>query len=68
LCIFWKADADYIEKAEKNPAFAKKSSKVRVKDLIFLSNYIKMEYGEKRNVFFSRPKTTEEVGREAFCG
>ena len=39
-----------------------------MKDLIFLSNYIKMEYGEKRNLYIPRPKTTKEVGREAFCG
>ena len=33
-----------------------------------IKRYIKMEYGEKRIVFFSRPKIGKVIGRVAFCG
>jgi len=55
-------------KTKKMSVYAKKLFKCCVKDLIFLGNYIKMEYGKKQKVFFSRPKTIKSVGRESFCG
>ena len=38
-----------------------------MKDLIFLSNYIKMEYGEKPNVVSSRPKMVKRLGKVLFA-
>jgi hypothetical protein len=44
----------------------KKNAKGCIKDLIFLSNYIKMEYGEKRKSVFFTPKNSEDRWARGF--